>query len=299
MLSCSMFNTGHVRYGLGWRSHCALSGLELMALPILRIGSPAHQRSAQPRIGHQIFFDGQFRFGFVAFWHVPAVWAYQTHRAGVDSRGPVCCANGQTLPALVVALALMLAGMEFKAAAAPFHVWVSDVYEGAPTTVTAFMSVAAKTASFAMLARVLVMALPQLGAQWSGALALMAVDAAGGQYRRRYANKSQAHAGVLGHSPCGLRPAGDRRLHCRRALCDRSVFDLLPVMNMGPLPSGAALPCTGKSWAKPPGRRQVRPGRRRGTCRAASGPGCGHAGFSFFADGHPADGGLYGQIHVL
>ena len=57
----------------------------------------------------------------------------------------------------------MLAGMGFKVTAAPFHVWVPDMYEGASTSVTAFMPVVAKKASLAVLARVLVMVLPRLG----------------------------------------------------------------------------------------------------------------------------------------
>ena len=149
-------------------------GLELMALPIyamaaLRTGDPRSSESAIKYFLMGSFASALLLFGMSLLYGLTG----HTELVQIAAALPVA-ATGQTLPALVVALALMLAGMGFKVAAAPFHVWVPDVYEGAPTTVTAFMSAAAKTASFAVLARVLVMALPQLGAQWSGALALMA-----------------------------------------------------------------------------------------------------------------------------
>ncbi|MFX8688982.1 proton-conducting transporter membrane subunit, partial [Acinetobacter baumannii] len=58
------------------------------------------------------------------------------------------------------ALALMLVGLGFKAALVPFHQWTPDVYQGAPTNVTAFMSVVSKVAAMGALTRVLVAAAP-------------------------------------------------------------------------------------------------------------------------------------------
>src|SRR5205807_2531930 len=57
-------------------------------------------------------------------------------------------------PLLVLAVILVVAGVGFKIAAVPFHMWAPDVYEGAPTPITAFLSVGSKAASFAMLLRV-------------------------------------------------------------------------------------------------------------------------------------------------
>ena len=57
-------------------------------------------------------------------------------------------------PALLVGLVLMAAGFSFKIAAVPFHMWVPDVYEGAPTPITAYLSVASKAAGFAVILRV-------------------------------------------------------------------------------------------------------------------------------------------------
>lgn len=66
--------------------------------------------------------------------------------------------NGNSSGLLGAGFALLLAGFAFKIGAAPFHFWVADVYEGAPTSVTAFMSVTVKAASIAALIRVLIVA---------------------------------------------------------------------------------------------------------------------------------------------
>ncbi len=65
-------------------------------------------------------------------------------------------------PRLVLAVILVVAGMGFKIAAVPFHMWAPDVYEGAPTPITGFLSVGSKAASFAMLLRIFVEGLPAM-----------------------------------------------------------------------------------------------------------------------------------------
>jgi NADH-quinone oxidoreductase subunit N len=69
---------------------------------------------------------------------------------------------------LLMAMILMAAGMFFKVAAVPFHMWAPDAYEGAPTSITAFMSVAVKAASFAMFGRLFLYGLPDLRAAIGG-----------------------------------------------------------------------------------------------------------------------------------
>ncbi len=77
--------------------------------------------------------------------------------------------------ALAIALLLVLAGFSFKVAAVPFHFWTPDVYEGAPTPVTAFVSTASKAASFALLVRVFFVVWPTEAAVfWTGLLAAVA-----------------------------------------------------------------------------------------------------------------------------
>ncbi|MEZ4609524.1 MAG: NADH-quinone oxidoreductase subunit N [Caldilineaceae bacterium] len=68
-------------------------------------------------------------------------------------------------------IALLVVGFGFKVSIVPFHMWTPDVYQGAPTPVTAFMSAGTKAAAFAALARVLVVALPAAQPVWGWALA--------------------------------------------------------------------------------------------------------------------------------
>ncbi|HVD11747.1 MAG TPA: NADH-quinone oxidoreductase subunit N [Gaiellaceae bacterium] len=75
---------------------------------------------------------------------------------------------------LVTGLALVLGGLGFKASAAPFHMWTPDVYEGAPTPVTAFMSAATKTVALVLALRVLVTAFPQEARLWTVTVAAIA-----------------------------------------------------------------------------------------------------------------------------
>jgi NADH-quinone oxidoreductase subunit N len=75
---------------------------------------------------------------------------------------------------LVAGLAMIIVGLGFKASAAPFHMWTPDVYEGAPTPVTAFMSAATKTVALILALRVLRTAFPQEAHLWTIALAAIA-----------------------------------------------------------------------------------------------------------------------------
>ncbi len=77
-------------------------------------------------------------------------------------------------PILTVSLALMLAGFGFKISMVPFHQWTPDVYEGAPTPVAAFLSVASKAAGFAVLLRVLAVAVAPSGLDWVRLVAVLA-----------------------------------------------------------------------------------------------------------------------------
>jgi NADH-quinone oxidoreductase subunit N len=75
---------------------------------------------------------------------------------------------------LVLGLALMIAGLGFKMSAAPFHMWTPDVYEGAPTTVTAWMSAATKVAAMLLTFRLMTTAFPQDHHLWGWAFAIIA-----------------------------------------------------------------------------------------------------------------------------
>jgi len=78
-------------------------------------------------------------------------------------------------PALVLGIAFVAAGFGFKVAAAPFHMWAPDVYEGAPTPITAFLSVASKAAGFAVLLRVFAGLLPGMSDAWAALMAVLSL----------------------------------------------------------------------------------------------------------------------------
>ena len=105
-----------------------------------------------------------------------------------------------------VAVALLAVGLGFKAAMVPFHMWTPDAYQGAPTPVTAFMAGGTKTAAFAALLRVFVVAMPELRWDWQPPLAILAVvtivfasvvAVAQTDVKRMLAYSSISHAGFI------------------------------------------------------------------------------------------------------
>src|SRR5205085_8509478 len=72
-------------------------------------------------------------------------------------------------PLLIAAMALIVAGLGFKASAVPFHMWTPDVYEGAPTPVTAFMATATKAAAFAAFLRLFAGSMGGIQSDWRNA----------------------------------------------------------------------------------------------------------------------------------
>jgi NADH-quinone oxidoreductase subunit N len=107
---------------------------------------------------------------------------------------------------VLAGLAMLLAGLGFKASAAPFHMWTPDVYEGAPTPVTAFMSAATKAVALVLAMRVLVTAFPAEEDLWTLAVAVIAcVSLAWGNIaalvqrnlKRMLAYSSVSHAGFM------------------------------------------------------------------------------------------------------
>jgi NADH-quinone oxidoreductase subunit N len=102
--------------------------------------------------------------------------------------------------------ALMLIALCFKVAVAPFHIWTPDVYEGAPTPVTGFMSVGPKAAGFAVLFRVFLTAFPSIQSRWASAIWLIAaltmilgniIAVVQPNIKRMLAYSSIAHAGYI------------------------------------------------------------------------------------------------------
>lgn len=80
-------------------------------------------------------------------------------------------ATGGDRSIVLLGMLLLIAGLSFKIAAVPFHMWAPDIYQGAPTPVTAFLSVAPKAAYFAIVARIFLIGLDPLAADWATVLA--------------------------------------------------------------------------------------------------------------------------------
>ena len=138
--------------------------------------------------------------------------------------GDLTAASDQPLGsyALVLGVGLMIAGFGFKITAVPFQMWAPDVYEGAPTPVTAFLSVASKAAGFAIILRVFYVAFPveTLSIEWSAVFAAVAalsmtvgnlVAIAQSNIKRLLAYSTIAHGGYLmvGLAALAARTGGD------------------------------------------------------------------------------------------
>lgn len=144
-------------------------------------------------------------YGVTGSTEIPYVASYLTEPTGTGTNSGVTSAV-LSHPLLSLSLIMLLAGLCFKVAAVPFHMWTPDVYEGAPTSVTAFMSVGPKAAGFVVMLRVLLIALGALEKQWMVILAVISVltmtlgnvvAIAQQNVKRMLAYSSIAHAGYI------------------------------------------------------------------------------------------------------
>jgi NADH-quinone oxidoreductase subunit N len=184
-------------------------GLETMSIGAYAMTAyrRASVRSAEGALKY--FLLGSFAaavliYGFALIYGATA----HTDLAGI---GAAARTTGGHSPIFIIGAALVLVGMVFKVSAVPFHAWTPDAYEGAPTPATTFMAVAVKAGAFAMLLRVLVLALGDPGwtswaTGWPPITATLAVLTmtvanlvAGRQesVKRMLAYSSIAHAGYL------------------------------------------------------------------------------------------------------
>jgi NADH-quinone oxidoreductase subunit N len=178
--------------------------LELLSIPLYVLAGFARPQVESEEASLKYFLMGAFAGSFVVFGIALAFGATgTTNLTGIFASIGASIAN---LPLLVVGAALLLVGFGFKVAAVPFHMWTPDVYHGAPTAVTAFMSVGAKAAGFAALLRIFVSAFPQLSTDltmvlWTlSALTMFlgnVVAIAQKNIKRMLAYSSIAHAGYI------------------------------------------------------------------------------------------------------
>jgi NADH-quinone oxidoreductase subunit N len=134
--------------------------LELLSIPLYVLAAFARPRPESEEAGLKYFLLGAFATGFVVYGTALVFGATgTTNLAEVVSRAAPGASN---LLLLSIGAALLLVGFGFKVAAVPFHMWTPDVYQGAPSAVTAFMSSGAKIAGFAALLRVFATAFPSI-----------------------------------------------------------------------------------------------------------------------------------------
>lgn len=177
--------------------------LELLSIPLYVLAAFARDKTESEEAGLKYFLLGAFSSGFLVYGIALIFGATHTTNifAIVESAST---ATSNLL--LTIGAALLLIGFGFKVAAVPFHMWTPDVYQGAPTAVTAFMSSGAKIAGFAALLRVFATAFPSIATDMTDVLWVMSaatmivgnvVAIAQTDIKRLLAYSSIAHAGYI------------------------------------------------------------------------------------------------------
>jgi NADH-quinone oxidoreductase subunit N len=178
--------------------------LELLSIPLYVLSAFARPRTDSEESGLKYFLLGAYSTGFVVYGIALVFGA-----TGTTALNGIIAAAGSAdtnVLLLTAGAALILVGFSFKVAAVPFHMWTPDVYQGAPSAVTAFMAAGAKIAGFAALLRVFAMAFPSLSASMTpilatiSALTMIVGNIAAitqGNIKRLLAYSSIAHAGYV------------------------------------------------------------------------------------------------------
>lgn len=178
-------------------------GLETMSIAVYVLAGIWHQRLSAHEAALKYFLLGAFASGFLLYGMALMYGATGSLQLAVIAE-QVAAEGSSSL--LLIGMGLLLVGFGFKVAAAPFHVWTPDVYEGAPTTITAFMAVGVKAAAFAAFARVFLHTLGAVHAEWQGVVwAAAALTMTVGNLtalvqtniKRMLAYSSVAHAGYV------------------------------------------------------------------------------------------------------
>jgi NADH-quinone oxidoreductase subunit N len=186
-------------------------GLELQSLALYVVASLRRDSLKSTEAGLKYFILGSLSSGLLLYGaSLTYGFSGTTQFAGILST----LADGEPPLGLLFGLVFLLAGLAFKISAAPFHMWTPDVYEGAPTPVTAFFATASKVAAMALLARLAHDAFGAIPGDWRQVLAGLAVAsmalgsvAAIGQrdLKRLMAYSSIAH---MGYALIGLAAGG-------------------------------------------------------------------------------------------
>jgi NADH-quinone oxidoreductase subunit N len=148
-------------------------GIELLsiALYILSGFARSEERSQEGALKYLLL--GGFASGFLLFGM--ALVYGETGHTQLALIAAALAKSSAVDPLFLAGVILMFVGLAFKVSAVPFHMWTPDVYQGAPTSVTTFMSVATKVAAFAALVRVFTFTFPAAYSRWEVIVALVAI----------------------------------------------------------------------------------------------------------------------------
>ena len=191
-------------------------GLELLSLPLYVIAAFNRDDTRSSEAGLKYFVLGALASGLLLYG-ASLVYGF-AGTTNFDRLADTLSDTGQASPGLVVGIVFVIAALAFKVSAVPFHMWTPDVYEGAPTPVTAFFAMAPKVAAVALLARVLLGPFGDVAAQWQQVLLLVSMGsmllgafAAIGQrnIKRLMAYSSIGH---IGYALMGVAVASDEGL---------------------------------------------------------------------------------------
>ena len=146
--------------------------LEMLSIPLYVLVGFARTRADSEESALKYFLLGAFSSAFQVYGIALIYGA--TQATGFAAIGDAVAISGAS-PLLLAGIGLMLVGLAFKVSAVPLHMWTPDVYQGAPSVVTGFMSVGAKAAGFAAIVRIFFSAFHSLAADWAPVIVLFAV----------------------------------------------------------------------------------------------------------------------------
>jgi NADH-quinone oxidoreductase subunit N len=147
-------------------------GLETMSIAVYVLAGLRRRDPRSNEAAIKYFLLGAFSTGFLLYGIALIYGA--TGSIKLDAIHAELSAPITSSPLLRLGLAMMLVGFGFKVAAVPFHMWTPDVYEGAPTPITAFMAVGVKLGAFAGFVRIFLVGFLPVSGQWSDALWVLA-----------------------------------------------------------------------------------------------------------------------------
>lgn len=180
-------------------------GIEILSIPMYVLAGSKKEDIASNEAGFKYLIMGAFATGFLLFGITLIYGA--TASFDLPTIADFVTSNQGAIPGMFyVGVLLMLVGMSFKVSAAPFHFWAPDVYQGAPTQVTAFMATVVKTAAFAAFLRLFTNCFESVSGVWVHVLwAMAALTLLTGNItavvqtsiKRMLAYSSIAHAGYM------------------------------------------------------------------------------------------------------